>query len=288
MVIQESGEHVLITAGEIHLQRCLQDLRESYAKIEINASQPIVPFRETVVFSLEDSSNLCGHVQVQTTNKNFSVRIQAVSLPEEVTALLEKNVDLIKAMRQSTVPSSLESTMAELQLEESISSQMKAKVLQFKNDLARTLQSAGTQWQHLAERIVCFGPRRFGPNVLINRSSLSFPNQWGNSMRTEGSVEGVAYLRSFINRFDLATQAGPLCEEPMVRIYRKLVAFATKSTQSICRFRRWASVSSLKNVLSRTLTTATVEANQTKPFWDKFCPSSRKDVDRLSRIDPSV
>lgn len=28
VVVQETGEHVLITAGEVHLQRCLDDLKE--------------------------------------------------------------------------------------------------------------------------------------------------------------------------------------------------------------------------------------------------------------------
>jgi len=28
ILVQETGEHVLITAGEVHLQRCLDDLRE--------------------------------------------------------------------------------------------------------------------------------------------------------------------------------------------------------------------------------------------------------------------
>lgn len=30
VLIQETGEHVLVTAGEVHLQRCLDDLRERY------------------------------------------------------------------------------------------------------------------------------------------------------------------------------------------------------------------------------------------------------------------
>jgi ribosome assembly protein 1 len=63
---QQTGEHVILTAGELHLevrfsyafdmssishyvQRCLKDLRERFAKIEIHASKPIVPFRETAV-----------------------------------------------------------------------------------------------------------------------------------------------------------------------------------------------------------------------------------------------
>ena len=28
IIIQDTGEHVLVTAGEVHLQRCLDDLRE--------------------------------------------------------------------------------------------------------------------------------------------------------------------------------------------------------------------------------------------------------------------
>jgi ribosome assembly protein 1 len=45
----ESGEHVLLTAGELHLERCLTDLRERFARCEIQAGAPIVPYRETIV-----------------------------------------------------------------------------------------------------------------------------------------------------------------------------------------------------------------------------------------------
>lgn len=46
---QQTGEHVILTAGELHLERCLKDLRERFARVEIQASAPIVPFRETAV-----------------------------------------------------------------------------------------------------------------------------------------------------------------------------------------------------------------------------------------------
>jgi ribosome assembly protein 1 len=45
----DRGEHVLVTAGEVHLARCLRDLKETYAGIEVVASEPVVPFRETIV-----------------------------------------------------------------------------------------------------------------------------------------------------------------------------------------------------------------------------------------------
>ena len=39
------GEYLLTAAGEMHLELCLRDLRERYAKIDIEASLPVVPFR---------------------------------------------------------------------------------------------------------------------------------------------------------------------------------------------------------------------------------------------------
>ncbi|OLY81748.1 Ribosome assembly protein 1 [Smittium mucronatum] len=44
-----TGEYVLITAGELHLERCLKDLVERFAKCELQVSEPQVPFRETIV-----------------------------------------------------------------------------------------------------------------------------------------------------------------------------------------------------------------------------------------------
>ena len=32
VLVQESGEHVIITAGEVHLQKCLDDLRQRYLR----------------------------------------------------------------------------------------------------------------------------------------------------------------------------------------------------------------------------------------------------------------
>lgn len=43
------GEHIIAANGELHLERCLKDLRERFAKgVRIHVSKPIVPFRETV------------------------------------------------------------------------------------------------------------------------------------------------------------------------------------------------------------------------------------------------
>lgn len=49
VALQDTGEYVIVTAGEIHLQRCIDDLQERYAGVPIRSSDPIVPFRETVI-----------------------------------------------------------------------------------------------------------------------------------------------------------------------------------------------------------------------------------------------
>ena len=45
--LTETGEHV-VAAGEVHLERCVADLRERFAKVPIRVSPPIISFRETV------------------------------------------------------------------------------------------------------------------------------------------------------------------------------------------------------------------------------------------------
>ncbi|GBG30221.1 Elongation factor-like GTPase 1 [Hondaea fermentalgiana] len=47
--IQPNGEHILGCIGELHLERCVKDLQERFAKIELKVSKPIAIFRETVV-----------------------------------------------------------------------------------------------------------------------------------------------------------------------------------------------------------------------------------------------
>lgn len=46
--ISERGEFILATSGELHLERCLNDLANRYAKVEIDVSPPVVQFRETI------------------------------------------------------------------------------------------------------------------------------------------------------------------------------------------------------------------------------------------------
>ncbi len=43
---QSNGEHILITSGEVHLERCIKDLEDELAKVKFKISPPIVNFKE--------------------------------------------------------------------------------------------------------------------------------------------------------------------------------------------------------------------------------------------------
>merc|ERR1712110_1192133 len=47
-MIEESGEHIIAGAGELHLEICLKDLEEDHAQIPLKKSDPVVSYRETV------------------------------------------------------------------------------------------------------------------------------------------------------------------------------------------------------------------------------------------------
>lgn len=49
--VTKQGEHILSTCGEVHLEKCLKDLKDDYLdqKISFSTSAPIMPFKETCV-----------------------------------------------------------------------------------------------------------------------------------------------------------------------------------------------------------------------------------------------
>lgn len=207
MVLQESGEHVLITAGEVHLQKCLRDLRESFAKIEINHSQPMVPFRETIIRSPVDDDKT-GCVQLTLPNK-YLIKLRTKALPKEVVSLLDGNANLIKKMYKSiTKPQ-----VSQFQ-EESLLHTEETEMKKLHDALDSAFESAG--WDKVARQILAFGPRHNGPNILLNSSNTTLPNVWDPSKFIERTL--LDFSNNAVNGFQLATLAGPLCEEPLMGV----------------------------------------------------------------------
>lgn len=68
---EESGEHIIAGAGELHLEICLKDLADDFmAGAPIKVSEPVVSYRETVT---EESSQVCLSKSANNHNRLFTV-----------------------------------------------------------------------------------------------------------------------------------------------------------------------------------------------------------------------
>jgi len=76
--IEESGEHIIAGAGELHLEICLKDLEEDHACVPLRKSDPVVSFRESVQ---DESDRMCLS---KSPNKHNRLYMKAKPLGEEL------------------------------------------------------------------------------------------------------------------------------------------------------------------------------------------------------------
>jgi len=79
----ESGEHIVAGAGELHLEICLKDLEEDHAGVPLIFSDPVVQYRETVT---EKSSMTALS---KSPNKHNRLYMSAEPLSEELANAIE-------------------------------------------------------------------------------------------------------------------------------------------------------------------------------------------------------
>uniref|UniRef100_A0A7E4W6Z0 Tr-type G domain-containing protein n=1 Tax=Panagrellus redivivus TaxID=6233 RepID=A0A7E4W6Z0_PANRE len=128
-IIEESGEHIVAGAGELHLEICLKDLEDDHACIPINKSLPVVSYRETVT---EESTQMCLS---KSPNKHNRLFCKALPLPDGLAEAIEKG---------------------------DVSSRDEAKAR------AKVLSDQYRFNNFEARKIWCFGPDETGSNLLID------------------------------------------------------------------------------------------------------------------------
>lgn len=142
--IEESGEHIVAGAGELHLEICLHDLREEYCSAELRTSDPVVSFRETVS---GESDQMCLS---KSPNKHNRLFMKAMPLAEELPQAIEDG-----AVNPNDDPKT------------------RARVLIDKYNWDATD----------ARKIWCFGPENKGPNVLVDvTKAVQYLNEIKDSM----------------------------------------------------------------------------------------------------------
>ena len=220
-----SGEHVIVGAGEVHLQRCIDDLEQRFAGIKLNVSAPIVPFRETIVppptvdrvneAIVSETSTVQtkqidteeggegnkttldkdkGLIEIKTANRMCTLHIRAIPLPAEVTRLIESKSDLIKVL---VTVSSASTVNERRQLASEVNVSTREALKTFYQELCAAFEEAGNSWHGAADDIWAFGPRRIGSNVLLNRvPGYKRPSMW-QSVGIAGIKKSNLLLRYF-------------------------------------------------------------------------------------------
>ncbi|KKY39454.1 putative elongation factor 2 [Diaporthe ampelina] len=236
-----SGEHVLVTAGELHLERCLRDLQERFARCEIQAGEPIVPYKETIVRAVEmrppaNKELGRGAVVGVTSSKQITLTLRVRPLPSQVTDFLNKNASAIKNLHskkwgtKGSEPAGTEASYEVDSDQQSIDDDADIIGTKFlspedlKNQLKTVLESGKGRepFKNIIDSIAAFGPGRTGPNLLIDATKEGcLPKAFETDKNQEARPEGHEELRGqhladkITYGFQLATSQGPLCREPV-------------------------------------------------------------------------
>ncbi|CAN8097365.1 unnamed protein product [Discula destructiva] len=237
-----SGEHVLLTAGELHLERCLTDLRERFARCEIQAGEPIVPYKETIVRAEEmkppaNKELGRGGVVGVTSSKQVTLTLKVRPLPAEVTEFLGKNAGAIKHLYAKKAASdrakdgSANTTTSEQASDDGSLDEdtdiLEAKCLSvedFTKQLKTVLETGKGRdpLKNIIDNIAGFGPRRTGPNLLIDATkegclprTFDAGESHTNSPEANEKLAGRHLSDKITYAFQLATSQGPLCHEPV-------------------------------------------------------------------------
>ncbi|KAI9512466.1 P-loop containing nucleoside triphosphate hydrolase protein [Russula earlei] len=208
---QSTGEHVISTAGELHLERCLKDLRERFAKVEIQPSEPIVPFRETGVKAPDMAApKTPGHPRGT---------IHAVPLPDQIADFLRSNLTVVKRLLADwSDDAEKAATTGDIVRVPTV------RAGQFWDALQAKCEDAGPEWAGIVDNIWALGPQGAGECLLIDSRKDQERQSLRKRLELVKETEASDPPRDAVTRdfdgnietgFQIATLHGPLCAEPM-------------------------------------------------------------------------
>jgi elongation factor 2 len=144
VIHNESGEHVVAGAGELHLEICLKDLEEDHAGVPLNISDPVVQYRETV----QAKSSMTA--LSKSPNKHNRLYVEAEPLSDE----------LVEAIDKGTI---------------SARDELKARARIMADDFGWDVTEARKIW--------AFGPDGNGPNLVVDTTkAVQFLNEIKDSV----------------------------------------------------------------------------------------------------------
>ncbi|CCC71091.1 hypothetical protein NCAS_0G02040 [Naumovozyma castellii] len=199
--VSDTGEQILCTAGELHLERCLKDLTERFAGIEITHSEPAIPYRETFLSTPDMNpvkNNDLGRGRTELVLGPYKMTLKTIPLHDDITKFLEAHEANIKNIISE---SSSESQLANVDT-------IRDSFISHLRQLLEDDEKSKLALQGCISKIAAFGPKRTGCNILMSENRLL------NSL-FESRVGTFDYADSILNGFQLSVNEGPLANEPV-------------------------------------------------------------------------
>ncbi|KAK4279234.1 hypothetical protein QN277_016966 [Acacia crassicarpa] len=258
VTVSARGEHVLAAAGEVHLERCVKDLKERFSKVSLQVSPPLVSYKETIegevssmLENLKASKN-SDYVEKTTPNGRCVVRVHVMKLPSSLTKVLDDSSDVLGDAIGLKSGKNLDSQRSGILkndnptevLKKRIMDALESEILSKNENDKDYVDKCKSKWLNLLRRIWALGPRQIGPNILFTpdikaessdssilihgdchvSERLGFADDSSTSntladipsnVNESLNKEAKRLESSVISGFQLATAAGPLCDEPM-------------------------------------------------------------------------
>lgn len=202
-VEQEDGQLVLLTAGDVHLDKCKEDLKK-FTDIEFKVSKPMVRLRETI---LNENENFSKSKNFKIAEVGLDFSLYATQMPPELQKIITDHFYLLKL---------LENSHRDIK--------NKNLIEKIKTQLNNCLEKIHPKFKNGANHLISVGNNQFDTCVLLNLESEQniFVNTSTNDITN-------FYERILIAGFQLAISAGPLCGEPI----KNCVFCVTKFTMDI-------------------------------------------------------
>ena len=174
----------------------MKDLRERFAKVEIQASKPIVPFRETAVKaagtfffdicqkSIQTSLEMApiktpnaprGTMRGSSAHKVVTYTIRAVPIPTTILDFILENILVLKTLIRDKRDQQIEEEQ-DVDLHGDVIRKSTINPDQFWDVFVEKCKEVGGEWEDVAARTWAFGPQKAGGCLLIdarNRKTIA-------------------------------------------------------------------------------------------------------------------
>lgn len=208
--MQETGDLVLVTAGDVHLAKCLEDLKK-FTDVEVKLSEPMVSLRETVSVEVgNEESKACSMV---SSDPKVSLTVEVVSLPRNIAALVRSHYELLHMIEDHGSVSGIDIVLKRKQSEANRSTAVLKTFKEPTQNAVRNIHALLKRTMNeIFENIWSVGLSKENINILCGNTAYNHSLFY----TLDESDSRSCFVPYIINTFKNFCKAGSICGEPLL------------------------------------------------------------------------